>query len=147
MRVCGVEVKGKEVMICLLSESKGLFDIPDCRLRRLAIVDSSNSEQLRRFQFTFAKLMADYKVEKVAIRERPTKGKFAGGAVGFKLEAAIQLAEGFVVELMSPNVIKKRLSQNPLPIRFKDTGLAAFQEVAFNTAYASLMPEGEELQS
>lgn len=139
MKVCGVEIKGSEAIISLLSLSDELFNIPDCRVRKLLLEKGHSSEQLKAFQFAFAKLMEDYQVEKVIIRERPTKGKFAGGAVGFKIEAAIELIDALEVELMSPTDIKASLKRNPLHVPFAETGLKVFQEGAFSTAFAYLM--------
>ncbi len=138
MNVCGVELKGNEAVICILSLDNGLFEIADCRARRLEIKNAESSQELKHFQFTFNKLMSDYQVDKVVIRERPTKGKFAGGAVGFKLEAAIQLADGLDVELISPNNVRESIKRAPIAIDFKSTGLKQFQEPAFATAYAYL---------
>ncbi|HEB26673.1 MAG TPA: DUF3010 family protein [Porticoccus sp.] len=81
--------------------------------------------------------MGDYSVNKVAIRERMTKGKFAGGAISFKLEAAIQLIADLDVAVLSPTQIKSALSEKPIPIPFSDTGLKVFQETAFKVAYAA----------
>lgn len=136
MKVCGVELKGSEAVICLLSMDDGIFDIPDCRVRKITF---EKSHSLTFFQSTFAKLMSDYKIETVIIRERPTSGKFSGGAVGFKLEAAIQLIDGLKVELITPTDIKAYIKRNPIPVSFEDTGLKIFQEGAFTTAYAYLM--------
>lgn len=139
MRVCGVELKGNDAIICLLSMSDGLFDLPESRVRKVSLENINSREHLKNFQFTFAKLMADYKIDKVIIRQRQMKGKFAGGAIGFKLEAAIQLAENLDVELISPQEIKETIKQNALPVLFKDTGLKVFQEAAFTAAYAYLV--------
>ena len=76
---------------------------------------------------------------KVVIRQRPMKGKFAGGAVGFKLEAAIELIAGLDVIILSPTDIKESIKRNPIAVPFTETGLKAYQETAFNTAYAYLM--------
>lgn len=143
MRICGVELKNNEAIICLQAKSVGLFELPDCRARNLTVQDARSAEQLQAFQFAFAKLMVDYKIDKVVVRERAMKGKHAGGAAGFKLEAAIQLATGFDVEILSASTIKARIAANPLTIRFKETGLRPFQEVAFTTAYAGLLPDVE----
>lgn len=145
MRVCGVELKGNEAIICLLSLKEGLFDIPACRVRKLDIKDASDAESLRRFRFTFAKLMQDYQVERVVIRQRPHKGKFAGGAVGFKLEAAIQLIDELDVQLLTGAAIKETVNRNPLTVDFRETGLKQFQQPAFNSAYASLMADLHDL--
>ncbi|GAA0363445.1 DUF3010 family protein [Bowmanella denitrificans] len=141
MRVCGVELKSNEANISLLSLKSGLFQIPDCRARKLALSDNS-AEGLRQFQATFAKLLQDYKVEKVIIRQRPLKGKFAGGAIGFKLEAAIELIDGVDVVVFSSTDMKESLKHNPVSVDFAETGLKQFQEAAFTTAYAWLMRHG-----
>jgi hypothetical protein len=54
------------------------------------------------------------------------------------MEAAIQLIDHLDVELLSPMTIKEAIKNQPLTIRFADTGLKNFQEGAFMTAYASL---------
>lgn len=137
MKVCGVEIKSNEVIVSLLTLEDGLFQIPDCRVRRLTLSDINSTQHLRDFQFAFTKLMSDYKVEKVAIKQRPMKGKFAGGAVGFKLEAAIELIGELNVELVSATKSKQVLKDNPMPVEFAATGLKAFQETSFTTAYVA----------
>ena len=94
---------------------------------------------MRHFQFTFAKFIEDYKVSQLVIKERPQKGKFAGGAVGFKIEAALQLIPGCQCSIISATEIKETIKRTPLPVDFKSTGLKVFQETAFTAAYASLV--------
>ena len=79
------------------------------------------------------------KTDKVFIKERMTKGKFAGGAVSFKLEAAIQLIDHLDVGLLTPAKIKAALSEHPIPVLFSETGLKVFQEAAFTVAYVGHM--------
>jgi hypothetical protein len=137
MIICGVELSANDAVICLLDLDKKQFNLPDCRVRKLSLPKDHTREDLQKFQFAFAKLMTDYRVDKVAIKERMTKGKFAGGAISFKLESAIQLIENIDVDLLSSAQIKSALSDNPLPVSFSDTGLKVFQEAAFKTAYAA----------
>jgi len=137
MKICGVDLTGSDAVICLLERDGGEFILPDCRVRKLMLTKTHTTEDLRQFQFEFAKLMTDYSVDKVVIRERLPKGKFAGGAISFKLESAIQLIADLEVSLLSPQQIKLAISENPLPVTFADTGLKVFQEVAFKTAYAA----------
>jgi len=139
MRICGVELTSNDAVICLLSLDRGQFNIEDCRVRKLTLKKDHTREDLQYFQSTFIKLMSDYSIDKVAIRERLTKGKFAGGAISFKLESAIQLATDLDVALYSPTKIKSALSENPLTVPFSETGLKAFQEAAFTVAYAAHM--------
>ena len=139
MRICGVDLTGNEAVVCFLFLENKQFNIPDCRVRKLTLPKEHTRENLQQFQFEFAKLMADYKVNKVAIRERMTRGKFAGGAISFKLESAIQLIADIDVVVLSPTQIKSALKENQLPISFESTGLKEFQKVAFTVAYAAHM--------
>lgn len=144
MRICGVELTSNEAVICLLQLEDQQFNIPDCRVRKLTLKKEHTREELEQFQFAFAQLVGDYKVDTVAIRGRLTKGKFAGGAISFKLEAAIQLIADIDVTILSATEIKTILSENSLPVAFADTGLKAFQEAAFTVAYAAHMQEDDE---
>ena len=137
MIFCGVDLSGNDAVICLLEQNKGHFNLPDCRVRKLMLIKGHSANDLRHFQFEFKKLMHDYNVDKVVIRERMPKGKFAGGSISFKLEAAVQLILDLDVIILSPTQIKTTLSENPLPVKFSDTGLKVFQEVAFKVAYAA----------
>lgn len=138
MRICGIELTGSDAVVCLLHKDQGLFSLPDSRIRKLTLKKDPARADLQRFQKDLVQFLRDYKVERVVIKERLQKGKFAGGAISFKLEAAIQLIadSNIEVSLLSATQIKSVLSANPLPIPFADTGLKQFQEAAFLTAYA-----------
>lgn len=137
MIICGVELTGSDAVVCMLDLNAGQFSLPECKVRKLSLKKNHTGDDLRAFQASFAELMVDYGVSRVAIKERMPKGKFAGGAVSFKLEAAIQLisAVDLDVILFSPARIKSTLAAHPLPVSFPDTGLKAFQETAFIVAY------------
>ena len=137
MIVCGVELTGSDAVVCLLNMDRGQFNLPECKVRKLSLPKNHSREDLKQFQAAFAALMAEYGVTHVAIKERMPKGKFAGGAVSFKMEAAIQLITDteLTVTLLPSALIKSTLAANPLPIAFAETGLKAFQEAAFVSAY------------
>lgn len=141
MIVCGVELTGSDAVVCLLNMDRGQFNLPECKMRKLSLPKNHSREDLKAFQAAFAELMAEYGVTRVAIKERMPKGKFAGGAISFKMEAAIQLITGteLTVTMLPPTLIKSTLASSPLPVAFADTGLKAFQEAAFTTAYVGQM--------
>tara|TARA_R110001592_G_scaffold65732_4_gene201755 strand:- start:2045 stop:2575 length:531 start_codon:yes stop_codon:yes gene_type:complete len=139
MKICGVELTGNDAVVCLLNYDKQQFNLPECRVRKLSLPKDHTRHDLLQFQHAFAQLMGDYKVDSVAIRGRMPKGKFAGGAISFKLEATLQLMPNLEVRLLTPSEIKATLAANPLVIPFADTGLKAFQEGAFTVAYAAHM--------
>jgi len=139
--ICGVELTGSDAVVCLLNLDRGQFTLPECKVRKLSLTKNHTREDLKQFQAAFAELMAKHGVSSVAIKERMPKGKFAGGAISFKLEAAIQLIPdtGLEVRLLPPALIKSTLAANPLPIPFAETGLKVFQETAFTAAYVGHM--------
>ncbi|GHF81661.1 DUF3010 family protein [Thalassotalea marina] len=138
MKVCGVELKGNDAILCVMSKANGLYDLPHIRVPKISINDAADAEQVRKFKFTFEKLLADYQIDKVVIKGRALKGKFAGGPVGFKLEAAIQLIDSVETEIVSATFVKTALAKTQVSIDFRDTGLKKFQETAFQTAFAYL---------
>jgi len=135
MRVCGVELKGGEAIICLIDNPDDTFFVPDCRTSSIQITNSELAESIKNFHFKFQKLMEDYKVDEIVIIERHQKGKFAGTAIGFKLETAIQISP-LPVALISNNTIKEQFKRNPPQADFSGLELKKFQESAFNAAYA-----------
>ncbi len=142
MKACGVEIKGNDAIICIMSKENNLYDIPQTRVQKVSLDNAGDAEQVQKFQFTFAKLMEDYGVTHVLIKGRALKGKFAGGPIGFKVEAAIQLIQELHVEILAGSFIKKELAKSQIDIDFRDTGLKQYQEQAFGTVFAYL--EGEK---
>ena len=138
MRACGVEIKSNDAIICIMSKENNLYDIPHTRVQKISLDNAGDAEQVQKFQFTFAKLMEDYKVTHVQIKGRALKGKFSGGPIGFKIEAAIQLISDLNVEILAGRFIKKELSRSQIDIDFRDTGLKQYQEQAFTTVFAYL---------
>ena len=136
MRVCGVELSANDANIVLLNLDNGMFRLPECRTRKVSLQKAATAHELKYFQKTFAQLVQDYKIEINVIRQRPMKGKFAGGAIGFKLEAALELLTGVEVVVMPPTEIKTALKESRTYIDFNDTGLKVFQKPAFETALA-----------
>ena len=138
MRACGVEIKSNDAIICIMSKENNLYDIPHTRVQKISLDNAGDAEQVQKFQFTFAKLMEDYQVTHVQIKGRALKGKFSGGPIGFKIEAAIQLISDLNVEILAGSFIKKEISRSQIDIDFRDTGLKQYQEEAFTTVFAYL---------
>ena len=137
MQVCGIELKGSEAILCLLDHDRGAFTVIDCRQRQFAVSKSASTDSIRNFQFAIKQLLQDYQVDEVVIIERQQKGKLAGSATSFKLEAAIQLLE-VPVHLITPATIKEQLKLTPPPADSESLGLKKFQQPAFNAAYAHI---------
>jgi hypothetical protein len=135
MNILGVELNNKEAVLCIIGFEHGLFNVKECRTRGISTAAPETSEGMLHFQFQFKKLLEDYSIERIAIKQRLSKGKFSGSANSFKMEAAIQLIDGVQVELVSNTDIKETLKRNPLEYSMKDLDLKQFQENAFQAAY------------
>ncbi|KZN42994.1 DUF3010 family protein [Pseudoalteromonas luteoviolacea] len=140
MRTLGVEITGSEAMLCLLSKESDVFDIRDIRQTRFTLPNmGQDQETMRKFHFDLTKLVEDYQIDTIAIRQRAHKGKFAGSAAGFKMEAAFQLISDTEVHLLNATEVKEQLKRNPVPVDYADTGLRKYQEQAFTNAYVLIM--------
>ena len=128
MRVCGVELTGNEAVIAIMQYKNGLYDVPPVRTTKLTLNDPINTEPLKK----------DYQVDKVIIRERALKGKFAGHTLSFKIEGALQLMQGVEVQVISSDYIKKGLKQAQNTPTAVELGLKKFQEQAMLTAFGYL---------
>lgn len=135
MLVCGVELKGKEAILTLLSLDKGVFLVQDCRQRAFTVSPSYSAQSMKDFSFAFTKLIEDYKIKEVAILGRDQKGKFMGSATSFKLEAVLQLLD-IPVTVMTSVDIKAQIKRNPILVDIDSLGLKTFQKPAFKVAYA-----------
>lgn len=74
MIICGVELSGSDAVVCLLNLDQGQFSLPECKVRKLTLKKNHTRADLQEFQASFAKLLSDYNVQKVAIKERMPKG-------------------------------------------------------------------------
>lgn len=135
MKVCGVELKGGEAIICILNFDAGMFTVPDIRQRSFVVSPSDSTDAIKGFHKAARQLMQDYKVDEIAIIQRDQKGKNAGSVTSFKLEAALQVLD-MPVSLVPSQMIKEQIKRNPIQAEFDDLGLKKFQQPAFKAAYA-----------
>ncbi len=136
MNLLGVELNNKEAVFVLMNSQDGMFNVKQTRTRGIELRDAENADGILAFYQIFKKMVEDYQVDTVAIKQRPMRGKFSGSANSFKMEAAIQLIENVKVEMVNNKDIKETLKRNPLEYTMKDLELRQFQENAFHTAYS-----------
>ncbi|MFB1000685.1 MAG: DUF3010 family protein, partial [Colwellia sp.] len=44
MKICGVELKGNDAIICVMSRENGLYDSPQTRVQKISLVDAGDAE-------------------------------------------------------------------------------------------------------
>ena len=138
MRILGIELTGNDAVVALLEQDDGMFYIPDFRARKVNCRNPDDQEQLQYFQKSIAQLVQDYKIDEIVIRGRMKKGRFAGGANGFKLEGVLQALPDIKVSVMISATQSAILKRFPMSIPFNETGMKKFQQQAFEVAYAQL---------
>ncbi|WP_020593464.1 DUF3010 family protein [Kiloniella laminariae] len=128
MKVCGVELKGNEAILVLLQGEADHFDYVDPKIRKIALGESDCAAEVCLFRKAAEDFFVCNGVEKILIKKRAKKGKFAGGPDTFKMEALIQIISGVEVVLVSPQALatleKKRDISFP-------TALLKYQQTAF----------------
>ncbi len=137
MRVLGIEIKGSDCIAILLEGKKSNFTILDFP-KKLSMKDSYCSSEVRSFHKKLESTFADSRVDCIIIKKRMEKGKFAGGALSFKMEGVIQLSFNKDVNFISSPQITSLLKKNPL---LEMPSINKYQEQAFYAAFSSL--EGE----
>ena len=76
MRICAVDLKNNEANLCLMELNQGLINVPDCRAKKLTLLDASSTEQIRNFKRQFIKLIEDYRIEADEIQQWEAKENY-----------------------------------------------------------------------
>jgi hypothetical protein len=134
MVICGVELTGHDAVFALIAVEGNVWRLVDSSIRKLTLTDPSNLNDVRSFRNAINALLQEHQVSKIAIKSRNESGKFAGGAVTFKMEGILQLTGIGDIELLSPQTIASELRRSPVSL---PDGLYRYQEEAFKTAYVA----------
>jgi hypothetical protein len=135
MIVCGIEMAASEARLVLLDGNKSDFHHVNVDPRKLKIADDENADEVRAFRDTLYTFFRKNKVEIIAIKKRGKKGEYAGGPIGFKLEAVAQLYEECPIVLIAPATISARMKKHTTDT---PATLKKYQHSAFQTAFSAL---------
>lgn len=138
MVICGIELVASEARLVLLEGTKSEFVLLDKAPRKLTVSDHESQTEVAAFRDTMHAFLRENNVEVAAIKKRQTRGDYAGGPVGFKLEGIVQLCESCQVKLIPPATVSaaQRNYNPPVPGE-----LRKYQQAAFEVAFAAL-PKG-----
>ncbi|MDH3652073.1 MAG: DUF3010 family protein [Saprospiraceae bacterium] len=90
MITCGIDIKGTEAILVCLSGDQNNYQQISASIKKFKLGDSNNQANVRHFYSTLRQFMTENHFDKIGIKERATKGKFAGGPASFKIEGLIQ---------------------------------------------------------
>ncbi len=129
MKYCGIELKSNEARIASIEVKDGDYVLMASQTKKIKLDDSNSQEGAIAFREAFDKFFGDNNFNKIGIKERGRRGKFAGGAVSFKMEGIIQTLN-FPIEVIHSNTIKANIKGKPL----KTEDLNVYQEEALKVA-------------
>ena len=135
MVVCGVDLRGSEAIIVMISGTRDDHKLIRSDARKIPLSDHNSSDQVKDFYKIFHALIVDRGINKVAIKKRNLRGDYSAGGVSFKIEGLIQLSQNAEVLLLHPTFIgscKKKYSPEVPKNLYK------YQYAAFDIAFACL---------
>ena len=133
-KVCGIEIKGSAAIIVVLAGDTTDFKVIPTKFKKLNLADSTSQADVKAFYETMHAFFDTHQFDKIGIKARGTKGKFAGGATTFKIEGLIQLAATASVTLMHGATVKARLKKETVVFE----GVNSYQMEAMRLGYCLL---------
>jgi len=133
MKYCGIELKSNEARIVSIESDGGAYQLIATDIKKIKLEDPKAQVAAVSFRGSFAKFFESNNFDKIGIKERGRKGRFAGGSDSFKMEGIIQTLD-YPVELIHSNTIKAKIKGKTL----KTEDLNVYQVEAFKTALSLL---------
>lgn len=136
MYICGFDLKGSDTIIVLFHAEEESLNYIDCPVKKISLGDGDHRNDVISFRSAVETFFNEYNVERVYLKKRMKKGKFAGGADSFKMEGLIQSFETVEVELVSSQAIKAQLKNESveLPETLKKYQIEAFRVALLHKA-------------
>ena len=137
-KTCGIEIKGNSAIVVVLEGVADNFKVLPTEFKKTNLDDSNNQAAVKSFSRVINDFLKANNFDSIGIKARATKGKFAGGAISFKMEGLIQNTD-FPVSIIKGTSIKAKL---------KDTAVAfpevnKYQIEAMKVAYCLLLEEAK----
>lgn len=129
MKVCGIELKSNEARIVILEGHIESYDIVQLDINKFKLENSKDQQSVKDFQKELLQFLDWQDCDHLGIKERITKGRFAGGALSFKMEALIQTSD-HSVQLVHNMTMKSALKD----LDYDPTIVKKYQEEALRVA-------------
>lgn len=112
MRICGVDIKGKEAVLAIVcSDDESNLTHVDSTSRKLKLPDDRDNEQLKVMHRTIKAFAIEHEIERFVIKTRKGTGPMASGGITFKIEGLFQLSDT-PVEFVSPQALGQFSKKN-----------------------------------
>lgn len=135
MVVCGIEMKGSDSIVVLMSGTLSSPEFIKNNVKKFSLQDDGNASSIKAFQKAIFTFFRENDVMRIGIKKRTGGGLYAGGGVGFKMEALVQGYDQAEVALVNPGKIA---STNSLASIHMPKSLPRYQESSFRIAFSQL---------
>lgn len=135
MKICGIDLKASDTILSVIEVENNTNRYISLNLKKISIQNDESKSEIESFHETFKTFLRDNNIDKIVIKKRAKRGKFAGGADTFKMEGIIQLNEQCDVEFTSAQAIASYKRNHPVTI---PTDLLRYQEEAYLSALSSI---------
>lgn len=129
MKVCGIELKSNEARIIAIEGHKEDYEIVKTEFDKIKLEDSKDQKEVQAFRESMLEFLSWHDFDLIGIKERITKGRFAGGALSFKMEGLIQTADDEIL-LVHNMSMKSVLKEVEIPV----DSIKKYQMEAFKVA-------------
>ncbi|WP_409288492.1 DUF3010 family protein [Pseudomonas sp. KCJK8927] len=130
-KICGIELKGSEAIVVLLKKNGAEYEYLDIEPRKIKLGDDESSDHVKSFFETFQNFARQHNIDVMVIKKRAQKGKMAGGAISFKMEALIQMNGISEVRFETGQGVAAAEKKVPFQL---PANLNKYQEESFKTA-------------
>lgn len=107
VRICGTAIDGSAAVVVLIETAGSAYQIIDTGISKIILDDDISQESIKNFFDTIQAYIRDNHIDLIALKSRLKKGDYAGGAVGFKIEALLQLTNTKVMLISPPRITSK----------------------------------------
>ncbi|MDD0973701.1 DUF3010 family protein [Pseudomonas fontis] len=136
MKICGIEIKGSEALLAVVTLDAGTPAHLALSTKKLALDDDEDAAQVKAFAAAARAFVGEHGIDTLAIKKRSKKGDFAGGPTTFKIEGILQLLDNCTVELVSPQTATAQAKKHNLEL---PASLNKYQHEAYKSACALLL--------
>lgn len=132
--ICGVDIKGKEFRLALVTFSDGEYKYEPVRPMKISVSDPEDARKIKQALQLIETYATDNKVDIFAVKKRGARGSMAAGGDTFRLEAILQIQSKAEFELVTAQKIAKAKKGNSAGA---PSELNSYQEDAYIAAICS----------
>lgn len=132
MKVLGIELKASRAIMIALEGTIEDFEVVHAGF--IELKDSKDQALVKAFREQMMAFVNDHDFSAIGIKERVSKGRFAGGALTFKMEGLIQLSD-YEITLVHSARLRSKLKDHD-PVFGK---IHSYQEEAARLAYYMML--------